>query len=127
MQFVPWKAFSWIVARYDGDLRVRSLNCAQQYRAMAFAQLTRRKSLRALTACLGAVPVKVFHAGFTAPIHVSMLARANGRRSWQIHAEPAQRMIARARALAATPLAGRVPCAAAAAPDREKNVLRGED
>ena len=87
------------MASYDGDRRVRSLNCAQQFRTMAFAQLTRRKSLRALTACLGAVPAKPYHAGFTAPIHVSTLARANERRSWQMHAHLAQRLIARARAL----------------------------
>jgi hypothetical protein len=35
-----------IVARYDGDHRVRALSCAKQYRAMAFAQLTYRESLR---------------------------------------------------------------------------------
>lgn len=99
MHYLPWKAFSRIVARYDGDRRVRNLNCAQQFRAMAFAQLTGRKSLRALTACLGAVPTKLYHAGFTAPIHVSTLARANERRAWQMHADLAQRLIARARAL----------------------------
>lgn len=99
MQYLPWKAFSRIVARSGGDRRVRNLNCAQQFRAMAFAQLTGRKSLRALTAFLGAVPTKLYHTGFTAPIHVSTLARANERRAWQMHADLAQRLIARARAL----------------------------
>ena len=46
-----------------------------------------------------AVPTKLYHAGFTAPIHVSTLARINGRRAWQMHAYLAQRLIARARAL----------------------------
>ena len=49
MQFVPWMAFSRIVTRYSGDRGVRNLNCAQQFRAMAFAQLTRRRSLRDLS------------------------------------------------------------------------------
>jgi len=34
------------VARYGGDSRVRSLACTEQFRAMAFAQLTYRESLR---------------------------------------------------------------------------------
>jgi hypothetical protein len=37
MDFLPWSAFTRIVARYGGDVRVRTLYCAEQYRAMAFA------------------------------------------------------------------------------------------
>jgi hypothetical protein len=40
MDFPPWKTFSRIVARYDGDCRARTLSCGEHYRAMAFAQLT---------------------------------------------------------------------------------------
>ena len=32
MDFLPWKTFSRIVARYDGDSRVRTLSCGEQYR-----------------------------------------------------------------------------------------------
>ena len=46
MEFVPWTRFARIVARYGGDSRVRSLSCTEQFRAMAFAQLTFRESLR---------------------------------------------------------------------------------
>ena len=99
MQFVPWRAFSRIVARYKGDRGVRKLNCAQQFRAMACAQMTRRRSLRDLVACLDAVPGKLYHAGFTSPISFSALARANERRSWHIYQDLAQRLIARARPL----------------------------
>ena len=98
MQYLPWKAFPRIVACYGGDLRVRNLNSAQQSHAMAFAQLTGRNSLRPLTACRGAVPTKLYHAGLTAQIHVSTLAPANERRAWPMHADRAQRLIARARA-----------------------------
>ncbi len=90
MQFVPWMAFSRIVARYSGDRGVRHLNCAQQFRAMAFGQLTRRRRLRDLVACLDAVPAKPYHAGFTAPVSFSTLARANERRSWHIYQDLAQ-------------------------------------
>ena len=46
MDFLLWSTFARIVARYGGDARVRTLCCAEQYRAMAFAQLTGRESLR---------------------------------------------------------------------------------
>jgi Domain of unknown function (DUF4372) len=42
IDFLPLKTFGRIVARYDGDSRVRTLSCSEQYRAMAFAQLTYR-------------------------------------------------------------------------------------
>ena len=99
MQFVPWKAFSRIVARYRGDRGVRKLNCAHQFRALAFVQLSRRKSLRDLVACLDAVPAKRYHSGFTAPINSSALARANQRRSWHICKDLHRHLIARSRPL----------------------------
>src|ERR1700726_2419279 len=40
MDFVPWTSFDRIVARYGGDVRVRSLRCGEQFRIMAFAQMT---------------------------------------------------------------------------------------
>jgi hypothetical protein len=46
MDYLPWSTFSRIVGRYDGDHRIRTLSCAEQYRVMAFAQLTYRESLR---------------------------------------------------------------------------------
>ncbi len=52
MDFVPWTTFAKIVSRYGGDHRVRTLSCAEQYRAMAFAQLTYRESLRDIETCL---------------------------------------------------------------------------
>ena len=42
MAFVPWTSFSRILQRYAGDAGVRSQTCAEQCRAMAFAQLTWR-------------------------------------------------------------------------------------
>jgi hypothetical protein len=45
MDFLPWKTFHRIVDRYGGDHRTRSLSCAEQFRVMAFAQLTYRESL----------------------------------------------------------------------------------
>jgi hypothetical protein len=53
MDFLPWTSFARSVARYGGDRRVRSLSCAEPFRAMAFAQWTDRESLRDIEACLG--------------------------------------------------------------------------
>ena len=61
MDFLPWSTFARIVARYGGDARVRTLCCAEQYRAMAFAQLTYRESLRDIEVCLSARASKLYH------------------------------------------------------------------
>jgi Domain of unknown function (DUF4372) len=74
MDFLPWKTFSRIVARYDGDNRVRTLSCGEQYRAMAFAQLTYRESLRDIETCLSVQASKLYHMGFSEPVRRSTLA-----------------------------------------------------
>jgi Domain of unknown function (DUF4372)/Transposase DDE domain len=99
MDFLPWTTFTRIVARYDGDVRVRTLGCAEQYRAMAFAQLTYRESLRDIEVCLSAQASKLYHMGFRQPVRRSTLADANETRDWRIYAEFAQRLIAQARKL----------------------------
>lgn len=40
MDFLPWTTFSHITERYEGNRYVKSLTYAQQFRIMAFAQLT---------------------------------------------------------------------------------------
>ena len=87
---------------YGGDFRVRSLTCTEQYRAMAFAQLTYRESLRDIEACLNAQPNKLYAMGFRAPVRRSTLADANQLRDWRIYAELAQRLMAQARRLYAS-------------------------
>jgi Domain of unknown function (DUF4372)/Transposase DDE domain len=99
MEFLPWKAFSRVVARYGGDSRVRTLSCAEQYRAMAFAQLTYRESLRDIEVCLSTQAAKLYHMGFRDPVRRSTLADANERRDWRIYADFAQRLISQARRL----------------------------
>ena len=99
MDCLPWSTFTRIVARYHGDHSVQTFPCAQQYRAMAFAQLTYRESLRDIEACLSAQPAKLWHMGFGGPVRRSTLADANEVRDWRIYAEFAQRLIAQARRL----------------------------
>jgi hypothetical protein len=99
MDCLPWSTFTRIVARYRGDHSVQTFPCIEQYRAMAFAQLTYRESLRDIEACLSAQPAKLWHMGFGRPVRRSTLADANEVRDWRIYAEFAQRLIAQARRL----------------------------
>ena len=77
----------------------RTLSCAEQYRSMAFAQLTYRESLRDIETCLSVHASKLYHMGFRQPVRRSTLADANERRDWRIHAALAQRLITQARTL----------------------------
>jgi hypothetical protein len=99
MDCLPWSTFARIVARYHGDHSVQTFPCSEQYRAMAFAQLTFRESLRDIEACLSGQPAKLLHMGFRGPVRRSTLADANEVRDWRIYAEFAQRLIAQARRL----------------------------
>ena len=99
MDFVPWTSFRRIVTRYGGDRRVRALNCAEQFRVLAFAQLTWRESLRDIEVCLSAQASKLYHMGLREAVARSTLADANEGRDWRIWHELAQLLIRRARRL----------------------------
>ena len=99
MNFLPWTTFTRVIDRYGGNQRVRMLSCAEQYRAMAFAQLTYRKNLRYFETCHSVHASKLYHLGFHQPIRRSTLAAANERRDWCIHVELAQWLVAQARKL----------------------------
>ena len=99
MDLMPWSGFGRIVARHGGDTRVRSFPCTEQFRAMAFAQLTWRESLRDIEACLAVNSTRLYAMGFRHPVKRSTLADANENRDWRIWAEVAQVLIRRARRL----------------------------
>lgn len=99
MEFVPWTSFSRIVQRYDGDSGMRTLSCAEQFRAMAFAQLTWRESLRDIEASLSANASKLYAMGFRSAVRRSTLADANESRDWRIWSDLATTLIRRARKL----------------------------
>ena len=99
MDFVPWTSFERLVTKYGGDVRVRTLRCTEQFRAMAFAQMTYRDSLRDIEACLGAQPSKLYGMGFRHTIAKSTLADANESRDWRLWYDLAAALIRRARKL----------------------------
>lgn len=99
MDFIPWKTFGRIIDRYQGDAGVRTLNCADVFRLMAFSQLTWRESLRDIEACLTTHHQKLFHMGIKNIPSRSTLADALNKRDWRIYHELAMRLISRARKL----------------------------
>jgi len=99
MEFVPWTSFARIVARYGGDSGIRCLSCTEHFRAMAFAQLTYRESLRDIETCLLANQAKLYGMGFRSSVRRSTLADANEGRDWHIWEDLAALLIKRARKL----------------------------
>src|SRR5215470_20420516 len=97
MQHLPLSTFRRCVQLYEGELKVKSFSCLDQYLSMAFAQLTFRESLRDIEACLRAQRSKLYHLGFRSTIARNTLANANATRNWRIYCDFAQRLIAMAR------------------------------
>ena len=99
MEFLPLYQFQKCVDKYNGDGRIRSFSCLDQYYCMAFAQLTYRESLRDIDSCLNAMRGKLYHMGIRGPVRKSTIADANESRDWKIYAEFAQTLIVKARSL----------------------------
>ena len=99
MDHLPQQTFRRCVARYGGNRSVKSFSCQDQFRCMAFAQLTYRDSLRDTVTCLNAQQAKLYHMGIRGPVRRSTLADANERRDWRLYAAFAQSLIASARRL----------------------------
>ena len=99
MEYLPMKTFRRCVQRYQGNRRIQSFTCLDQFLCMAFAQLIYRESLRDIEACLRVHKDKLYHMGIRGGMSRNTLANANQRRDWRIHAEFAQAMIRIARPL----------------------------
>lgn len=99
MDFVPWTSFDRLVEKYGGDKNTTKFRCSAQFRAMAFAQMTFRESLRDIEASLNAHPSRLYGMGFRNPVVKSTLADANERRDWRLWQALALLLIRRARKL----------------------------
>ena len=97
MDFLPHDNFHQCVQRYNGNHKIKTFSCLDQYLCMAFAQLTGRESLRDIETCLRTFGPKLYHAGFRCKrISRNTLANANQVRPWKIYADFAQTLIATA-------------------------------
>ena len=99
MDFLPRHTFRTCVNRYQGNYRMRSFSCYDQFLCMAFAQLTFRESLRDIECCLRAMAERLYHVGIRGQVSRSTLADANESRDWRIYADFAQTLIHQARRL----------------------------
>jgi hypothetical protein len=99
MDFLPKRKFDRCVDRYNGNYRIHSFSCFDQFLCMAFAQLTYRESLRDIECCLRAMQRKAYHMGIRGNISRSTLADANETRDWRIYCDFAQILIQEARQL----------------------------
>jgi len=87
LQFVNRYEFEKCVKRYNGNYRVRHLNCWNQFVQLFFGQLTSRNSLRDICTCLKAHKNKLYHLGIKQNVNQSSLSRANEGRDWRIFAD----------------------------------------
>ena len=87
LQFINKYEFDKCVKRYNGDYRVRDLNCCNPFVQLFFGQLTSRNSLRDICTCLKAHKQKLYHLGIKQNVNQSTLSRTNERRDWSIFAD----------------------------------------
>lgn len=99
MNFLPLYEFRQCVKRYDGNHKIQSFSCLDQFLCMAFAQLTYRESLRDIEACLRAAHSKLYHMGIRGRVSRNTLANANRERDWRIYRDFGQVLIGIARPL----------------------------
>jgi len=99
MGYLPRHSFRKCVNKYQGNYKVRSFSCWEQFLVMAFAQLTYRESLRDIETCLRAMQNKLHHIGIQSNISRSTIADANEKRDWKIYADFANILIKEAKEL----------------------------
>jgi IS4 transposase len=99
MDFVPYFQFQQAVERYQGNRWVQKFSCWDQWLALAFAQLTARRSLRDIETSLTAQRHKLYHMGFSRPVKRNTLANANKNRDWRIYRDFSYALIDIARPL----------------------------
>lgn len=99
MEYIPRYEFYKHVKRYNGQYKVRSFTCWEQFLCMSFAQLTFRESLRDIEACLRSAHKKLCHAGIYSKVSKSTLAKANENRDWRIYKDLGCALIERANKL----------------------------
>jgi hypothetical protein len=99
MEFLPQYEFQKCVERYQGNYKIKSFSCWDQFLCMGFAQLTYRESLRDIQVCLRGNQQKLYHMGFRGNVSRNTLAHANQVRDWRIYADFAHILIGQARIL----------------------------
>ena len=82
MDHLPLQRFRRCVDQFDVDHSVKSFSCQDQFRCMAFGQLTYRDSLRDTVTCLNAQQAKLWSqqlqiAVYTAPNAIQQTVKSH--------------------------------------------------
>jgi len=96
LKHIPRYRFEQAVERYQGDRRVRSLNCWTQLVALIYAQLAQRLSLRDLEMAFNSHAASHYHLGASL-VRRSTLADANASRNPSLFREVFFGLLARLR------------------------------
>jgi hypothetical protein len=99
MEHLPLHTLRRCIERFGGDRSVKGFSCQDQFRCMAFAQLTYRDSLRDTVTCLNAQSAKLYHMGIRGDVRRSTFSDANENRDWRLYQAFAQALIVQARRL----------------------------
>ena len=83
IKLIPRTEFESIVARHDGDARVRSLNCWTWFGSLLFGQMTGHDSIRAIERVFAHQDGEAQRLGF-GPVRRSTLADANRTRPTEV-------------------------------------------
>lgn len=84
LSYVNRYEFDCCVKRYNGDHRVKTLDCWALFVQLLFGQLTARESLRDICLCLKVHRCKIYHLGMKQNVDQSTLSRANESRDYRI-------------------------------------------
>lgn len=99
MQLLDHDELKRCIGRYDGNARVKSFTCLDQFLCMAFGQMAQKKSMRSTIFSLCQMQHKLYHMGIRGRVTLSALSDANNRRDWRIWQDYAQSLIGQARKL----------------------------
>lgn len=83
--FLPQRVFDGMVAKYNGNYRVKHFTCWNQMMSMMFGQISNRENLSDLVLTINAHPRKLYHLGIGKGISKANLAKANENRDWRIY------------------------------------------
>jgi transposase len=94
--FVPFHHFEHLVDKFGSNRWMHSFSAWSHFICMAYAQLTRRRGLRDLVACLNSQHTKLYHVGLRQRVSRSTLAEANELRDARLFEALGQRLITQA-------------------------------
>jgi len=91
--------FNQCVEKFNGNRKIRTLSCWQQFLILSFGQLGKRESLRDICLCFEAHQSKLYHLWLSDSIPRITLRDANEKRDYRIYETFAYTLIEKARKL----------------------------